>query len=267
MTVDLAVAPFNSQQIAAFARDGYAVVPGLFTAAELEELIATSNELHAQGEIPGCFHALSPAETSDPLLLYPRMMQPHRVNRTALRYLLSPRWEPHLRSLFGEAPIAAQSMYYWKPPGARGQALHQDNFYLKAYPGTCLAAWLAVDPADRENGGLFVVPGSHAMDLFCPEAADPTISFTKELVPVPEGLQPVPVDLDAGDVLFFGGNLIHGSEPNRSPDRFRRSFICHYVGASSEEIARSYKPLYRFDATRFDIATATGGGPCGTPHN
>ena len=158
-------------------------------------------------------------------------------------------------------------MFYWKPPGARGQALHQDNFYLKAYPGTCLAAWLAVDSADRENGGLFVVPGSHAMDLFCPEEADPAISFTKELVPVPEGLQPVPVDLDAGDVLFFGGNLIHGSEPNRSGNRFRRSFICHYVGASSEEIARSYKPLYRFDATRFDIATATGGGPCGTPQS
>ena len=103
------------------------------------------------------------------------------------------------------------------------------------------------------------------MDLFCPEEADPTISFTKELVPVPEGLQPVPVDLDAGDVLFFGGNLIHGSEPNRSGNRFRRSFICHYVGASSEEIARSYKPLYRFDATRFDIATAPAAAPAAPP--
>ena len=103
------------------------------------------------------------------------------------------------------------------------------------------------------------------MDLFCPEEADPTISFTKEFVPVPEGLQPVPVDLDAGDVLFFGGNLIHGSEPNRSRDRFRRSFICHYVGASAEEIARSYKPLHRFDTTRFDIETATRRRPLRHP--
>ena len=160
MTVDLAAATLSPQQITAFARDGYVVVPGLFDAAELQTLITTCDELHAQGEIPGCFQALSPAETSDPLLLYPRMMQPHRVSRRALRYLLSPRWEPHLRALLGEAPIAAQSMFYWKPPGARGQALHQDNFYLKAYPGTCLAAWLAVDPADRENGGLFVVPAA-----------------------------------------------------------------------------------------------------------
>ena len=144
---------------------------------------------------------MSPAETSDPLLLYPRMMQPHRVNRTALRYLLSPRWEPHLRALLREAPIAAQSMFYWKPPGARGQALHQDNFYLKAYPDTCLAAWLAVDPATARTVAYSWFQAVMPWTSSARREADPTISFTKEFVPVPEGLQPVPVDLDAGDVL------------------------------------------------------------------
>jgi ectoine hydroxylase-related dioxygenase (phytanoyl-CoA dioxygenase family) len=165
--------------------------------------------------------------------------------------------------LLGEAPIAAQSMFYWKPPGARGQALHQDNFYLKVHPGTCIAAWVAIDPADRENGGLSVVPGSHRMDLFCPEEADPGTSFTREFVPVPSGLNSVPTNLDAGDVLFFGGNLIHGSEPNRTADRFRRSFICHYIGESARELSRWYRPIYRFDGTEVEIGDATGGGPCG----
>ena len=102
------------------------------------------------------------------------------------------------------------------------------------------------------------------MDLFCPEEADPTVSFTKEFVPVPDGLAQVPVDLEPGDVLFFGGNVIHGSESNRTSDRFRRSFICHYIGESSQEVSRFYKPLYWFDGTEVTVPDATGGGPCGT---
>jgi len=249
-------------QLDSFDRDGFIILPGLFTRPEIRELEDAHNALYAQREIPRCFSA-NP-DDPDPLKRYPRMMHPHRVDATAMRYMLHPKLEPVLAALFGEAPIAAQSMYYWKPPTARGQALHQDNFYLKAYPGTCLAAWVPVDRADRENGGLFVVPGSHKMDLFCPEEADTTVSFTKEFVPVPEGLEQVPVDLDPGDVLFFGGNVIHGSEPNGTTDRFRRSFICHYIGGSSQEISRYYRPLYWFDGTEVNVPDATGGGPCGS---
>ena len=136
--------------------------------------------------------------------------------------------------------LAAQSMFYFKPPGARGQALHQDNFYLRVEPGTCVAAWIACDVIDRENGGLEVVPGTHRMDVFCPEEADEGLSFAREYVPPPPGLAPVPVDMEPGDVLFFNGSLVHGSQPNRSADRFRRSFIGHYVGRSTERIGRFY---------------------------
>jgi phytanoyl-CoA hydroxylase len=270
MTLDLATprpapvpALLSPAQLEAFERDGYTVVRGLFGPAELEELMREFDALHARGEIPGCFKAAPATPGADPLLVYPRMMHPHRVSRLAMHYLVHPKLEPILHQLFGEPPIAAQSMWYWKPPGARGQALHQDNFYLRVHPGTCLAAWLAVDRADRENGGLFVAPGSHKLDVFCPDEADLTVSFTRHFVPVPEGLEEVPADLEGGDVLFFGGNLIHGSQPNRSQHRFRRSFICHYVGESAKEIGRHYKPLYRFDGTEVKVDDATGAGPCG----
>ncbi|HLQ32297.1 MAG TPA: phytanoyl-CoA dioxygenase family protein [Chloroflexota bacterium] len=248
-------------ELAAFERDGYAIVRGLFTTGEIDELIETFNALHARGAIPGCFEAIPEAE--DPLDVYPRMMHPHRISQVAMHYMLHPKLEPILYALLNEPPIAAQSMFYWKPPSARGQALHQDNYYLRVSPGTCLAAWLALDRADRENGGLFVAPGSHKLELFCPEEADLSVSFAGEYVPLPKGLAEVPVDLDPGDVLFFGGSLIHGSQPNRKSDRFRRSFICHYIGPSAEEVSPYYKPLYRFDGTELVIADATGGGPCG----
>ena len=58
-----------------------------------------------------------------------------------------------VQDLIGPA-YGAQSMFYFKPPTARGQALHQDNLFLRAHPETCLAVWIAIDDCDGENGGL-----------------------------------------------------------------------------------------------------------------
>jgi ectoine hydroxylase-related dioxygenase (phytanoyl-CoA dioxygenase family) len=122
-----------------------------------------------------------------------------------------------------------------------------------------------VDDADRENGGMVVVPGSGTIDLVCPEETDKTQFFTSHHVPVPAGLQETPVDLQAGDVLFFNGAIIHGSYPNTSKDRFRRALIFHYVPQSSMEVARGYRPLLAFDGTEVLKEDAQGGGPCGAP--
>ncbi len=255
----------TATQVGDFQEQGYLVVKGLLAPDEVRALLDRFMDLHAQGPIPGHFAPTAPKEAGgDILKLYPRMLHPHQVDDLALRYLLDARVAAILRDLLGEEPLAAQSMFYFKPAGARGQALHQDNFYLKVEPGTCIAAWMALDPADRANGGLEVVPGTHAMDIFCPEESDPGVSFTRDYVPVPPGLEAVPVDLAPGDVLFFNGSLVHGSNPNRTADRFRRSFIGHYIGRSSERMALWYRPVLTMDGEEVEIAENTDGGPCGT---
>ena len=254
------------EDVAAFQRDGFVIVRNLFDREEVAELQAALDAIYERGSVPGCFSAVPIEEAKakgDILLAYPRMMHPHRVSDVAMRSMLHPKYAAVLEALLGEPPIAAQSMFYWKPPTARGQAFHQDNFYLKVHPGTCVASWLAMDEIDEENGCLFVAPGSHKLDIFCPEEADLEVSFTRHYVPVPEGLPQVPVRMAAGDVLFFGGNLIHGSFPNRST-RFRRSFICHYAGASAHELSKYYFPLYDMRGGVVERDVATGGGPCGT---
>jgi ectoine hydroxylase-related dioxygenase (phytanoyl-CoA dioxygenase family) len=253
------------QQLRAFHDDGYLIVRGLVAPEEVQALIDAFMAMHAGGPIPGCFAPAPPEEANgDSLKLYPRMMNPHRVNEVALRYLLDDRIAAILADLFGEEPLAAQSMLYFKPAGARGQALHQDNFFLKVEPGTCIAAWMALDPVDRENGGLEVVPGTHRMDIFCPDEADADLSFTREFVPVPPGLAAIPADLAPGDVLFFNGSLVHGSGPNRSADRFRRTFIGHYIGRSAERMSHWYRPILTMAGEEVAIAENADGGPCGT---
>lgn len=63
--------------------------------------------------------------------------------------------------------------------------------------------------------------------------ADTGLSFTGGGTELPEGLQELGIDMEPGDALLFGGFLVHGSYPNTTSDRFRRSFICHFIGASA----------------------------------
>jgi hypothetical protein len=263
----------SDAQRARFDRDGFLALRGLFSAAEIDDIRATFMETAKDGPVPGLSDVPkaregAPAVSSDPLSFYPRMLSPHKhpdkpVGPLAMRYMREARLRPILAELFGEEPFACSSMFYFKPPGARGQDLHQDNFYLRVKPGTCMAAWLAVDDADEGNGGMMFVPQTAALDIACPELADASLSFTTEHVEPPPGLHPRMMRLKAGDVLFFNGSVIHGSTPNASADRFRRSLIFHYIPKSTVEMSHYYEAL-SFDGARLDIGVNMDGGPCGT---
>lgn len=238
------------------------MIPGLFTKAEAAHYRDHYMELRKQ-ERWGDFAGVNPS-SDDPLLRYPRMIHMHRWDPISLAWLIEPRLRTVLTALLGMEPFAVQTMLYFKPPGARGQALHQDQFYLRASPGTCCAAWMALDDCDEENGCMQVVPGSHHLPLLCTIEADTAQSFTDVAVPIPPGMTAVPVEMRAGDVLFFNGQLIHGSYPNRSKDRFRRALIGHYVTGDAERVNAFYHPALRMDGS--PIALEVGSGepePCG----
>ena len=258
----------GAAQAAQFERDGFLAVRGLISPGEIAQIRATFMDAAADGPVEGLSDLPRSGAANDPLSRFPRMMHPHKhedkaVGRLAMRYMLDPRLRPILADLFGEEPFAVQSMFYFKPPGARGQDLHQDNFYLRVKPGTCMAAWVAVDDADADNGGMMCVPQTSMLDIACPEPSDPALFFTTEHVEPPAGLEPQMMELKAGDVLFFNGSVIHGSTPNTSADRFRRSLIFHYVPESTREISHWYEAM-SFEGAAQDIAVNMDGGPCGT---
>lgn len=242
-------------------REGYYLAEGVFSPDEIERIREHFMAWNASDRKED-FDKVDPTG-EDPLAKYPRIIHPHRKDPLSLDFMLDHRLRDVMTELLGEEPLAAQTMFYFKPPTARGQALHQDQMYLRAQPGTCLAAWLAVDDCDVENGCMEIVPGSHTLPLLCHVEADITQSFTSKTVPVPEGYTPIPALMKAGDVLFFHGNLIHGSGANTSTHRFRRALIGHYITADAKEAAHFYHPLLRFDGTTADLEDAPSGGACG----
>lgn len=247
-----------------FDRDGVVQVANLLTAAEAAEIgAAYTDRIESDTRIGHDDHV----SAADVLHRYPRVIHPHREDsaegRRVRALMLDERVQAAVTELIGPA-WGAQSMFYFKPPGARGQALHQDNTFLRAHPETCLAVWIAIDDCDPANGSLRVVPGSHRQPLLCAEPSDTETSFTKEQVPVPEDVEIRSTTMAAGDALLFHGSLVHGSLPNTTTDRFRRALIFHYVPQASVEVASFYQPLLAPDGSPARIGESDLGGPCGT---
>jgi phytanoyl-CoA hydroxylase len=248
----------TQEQKQSFAQDGYLIVRRLFSQEETEFLTQHYMELHEKDATDA-----DRSSEEDPLKRFPRLLMMHRYDPISLEWMLDRRIAAVLNELLGKDPFAVQTMIYYKPPQARGQALHQDQYFLRAQPGTCIAAWMALDRCDDENGCLQVVPGSQNWPLLCTTKADTTQSFTDMTVPIPAGTEAVPAVLDPGDVLFFNGQLVHGSGPNHTTDRFRRSLIGHYIEGDANQVATYYHPVLRMDGSEVKLDVSEGGGACG----
>lgn len=261
-TAQGATGPLSEAELRQWDEDGFVLAKGVYDANEVEEIRAFYDGV-AAGAVPD--HYKPDFDSDEPLKRYPRVMHPHRWHEPSLGYLLKPSIGASLEQLLGEPAVACQLMYFYKPPGSPGQALHQDNFYLAVKPTTCIAAWTAIDHVDRDNGGLVVVPGTHRDEIQCPTAEEFERTKRTNLAEIPKGRKVVHVDMEPGDTLYFNGSVIHGSGPNRTKDRWRRSFIGHYMPASSTHVNGGYFPVYDFDGNVIDehYAKAQAGGPCG----
>lgn len=246
----------------AFDQDGYVIVKGLFSLEEAEFYKEHYTQMRL-AENARMDQRINNPTTNDPLLQWPRLMMMHRHDDVSRQWLLDQRINQCLTGLLGKEPYAVQTMFYFKPPQARGQALHQDNYYLRVQPGTCVAAWMAVDRCDEANGCLQVVPGSQDWPILCTVKADTSKSFTDVTVPVPPEHPVMPVIMDPGDVLFFNGQIVHGSLANSTDDRFRRSLIAHYIEGDAQQVSKWYFPVLRMDGSEVTIEQSANGSECG----
>ena len=137
---------------------------------------------------------------------------------------------------FGEAPclsLAHHNCMMTKHP-AYGSLTgwHRDARYWSFERDDLVSTWLALGGETIQNGGLWFVPGSHAM-AFTSERFDAQKFFRAE-VPENEALirGAVSPELDAGDVVFFHCNTLHSAGQNQTGD-VKFSLVFTYHGASN----------------------------------
>jgi ectoine hydroxylase-related dioxygenase (phytanoyl-CoA dioxygenase family) len=242
-----------------FRRDGFLVVRGLVSAADIAELKAHTEDLMAgrlpeqQPDAPEDLRLPAPPANVSPLERAQAVARIHMLHRKLAlheRYLLHPRVLDVLETLIGPDVLALQTMLFLKPPGSAGQGWHQDTYYIPTHPDTLCGAWIAIDPCDEYNGAMWMAKGSNLEPVFPPKGEGaygdrhlpdvPAVGGVSDVVDERNDLSPladrypqVLVPAQPGDVVFFGGHILHRSKSNVTADRFRRSFVSHYCNARS----------------------------------
>ncbi len=242
------------QEYVTFHEQGFLVVKGLVPVDDVQELAEhTEDLLYSRETIPGVPPPPVDLSPEQKLQYWLRVHMLHRVHPLHERFLLHPRILDVLEALIGPDVLALQSMLFFKQPGQPGQGYHQDSYYIPTFPDTLIGAWLAVDRADEENGCLWMTVGSqnepvypdsdgvtgnghHGLGdlepIYSASNTDETKNGLTRVAHKYTGRE-VKAEVDPGDVVFFGGHILHRSHSNRSPDRLRRSFVGHYCNARS----------------------------------
>ena len=229
-----------------FRRQGFLVVPGLVTAAEIAEVRAHTEDLmqgrlpEQQGTVMGDRNPnadtgtstqgleappahLSPSEKAEFFL---RIHMLHRKLELHERYLLHPRVLDVLQALIGPDVLALQTMLFLKPPGKPGQGWHQDSYYIPTHPDSLCGAWIAIDDCDELNGTMWMATGSQHEPVYPPVSGygygDQTLGDItavggvsnpddelNDLARIADRHPQLLVTAKAGDVVFFGGHVLH----------------------------------------------------------
>ncbi|WP_127579003.1 phytanoyl-CoA dioxygenase family protein [Paenibacillus koleovorans] len=152
-----------------------------------------------------------------------------------------------MAKLFGEPAKLAQDQAILKPPtGGAEKPWHQDMAYGPlAYDKSVIGLWMALDPAELDNGCMHVIPYSHR-EGGVPHYAVRDWQLCDVAVQVNRD---VAVPLKPGGMLIFSGLLHHGTPPNFSPKR-RRALQIHYAPQSAVKLTpQEYKRMFTNEMT------------------
>lgn len=136
-----------------------------------------------------------------------------------------------------------QDSLWWKPPGGKAVALHQDSTYISVNvtPEETLTCWVALDDVDAQIGTIEYVPGSHrwtmttSLDEFHAPNADYRSSMYKAAAAAGvSDPQVVQIEMPAGSCVIHDGNIWHGSDRNHRSDRPRRSIGIHLLSSDAQ---------------------------------
>jgi len=139
-------------------------------------------------------------------------------------------------------PRLWQSMYIFKQPGIGGVVdWHQDATFFLTEPLSVTTFWFALEDATVENGCLWVEPGGHRgplRELFVREG-DVVRKQRLDDTPWPTGEYAQPLPVSAGTLVCFHGLLPHYSAPNRSPIS-RHAYSLHVTDARATYAASNW---------------------------
>jgi ectoine hydroxylase len=216
----------NDEQVAAFDRDGYLIVRGLYSPDEVQLLhriaradMEHNKQAHAAKDADGRESKLWLTDDTDKADIYNAICHGRRMVETMARLLGDEVYLYHYKMMLKEPRVGGawewhQDYGYW-----------YSNNCLFPHMGSCM---IAVDRASKANGCLQVIPGSHKMGRIEHGTFGTQTGADPDRVQLAlEHMELVYAEMDPGDALFFHSNTLHRSDANTSDDP-RWTLICCY---------------------------------------
>lgn len=232
--------------------EGYAIIRGFLSAAEIGEISAEVDRLYAEG-------LKHHATYRDHNLLFEVLNDPRARRRVVLQAhwtaWISPLMERMRRSehyfrvlepFLGSDIKQITHQLHWKPPGAKytSYRFHQDARFregsIKSFDllHSTVTTGLAIDRQTVENGALRIIPRSQRLGYLGLSDDGPImVGQTQDEDLRRAGLDPasmVTCEMEPGDLLLWTLFTVHGSAPNVS-SYDRRFMINSYVRAADSD--------------------------------
>jgi len=233
--------PLSDTLAAEFHHQGFTLARGMFDPEEIDLLRRAAKEDkslddHSFGRDDGAGRIVRLSLWNHPGdTLYGMFARCETIVRSAEKLLGGEVYHYHSKMIMKDARVGGA----W--------AWHQDYGYW--YQNGVLfplltSAFIAVDPATRENGCMQVIPGSHKLGRIEHTLTGDQAGADRERVKaILERMPLAHIEMEPGDVLFFHSNLLHRSDDNRS-EHPRWAMICCYNAARNDPYKESHHPRY-----------------------
>jgi ectoine hydroxylase-related dioxygenase (phytanoyl-CoA dioxygenase family) len=242
----------SQEQVDAFRRDGFVVVPDLLSPHEVQRFgVAVDAAVAArmawdsrqlteksryEQSFQQCLNLWEDNADVRPLTFHPRIAAAaaHLLGVSAIRL-----W--HDQALYKEA-------------GGRSTDAHQDQPYWPIRETDTITAWIPFDGSQLDAGAMGYVPGSHRfgvrkfVNIFFDEQPYDIVNG-----PEARGVAPVFVEVQRGSVAFHHGLTFHVAQPNRSKRTRRVHTMIFFRDGSTRGSERPHPSVDRGAIAKGDV--------------
>jgi ectoine hydroxylase-related dioxygenase (phytanoyl-CoA dioxygenase family) len=219
----------TEDQVRFYEENGYVSGIQILNDSQIEalraELEALTNPAHPGH---GLFYEFHSNESSDPATVLFHALGAWRIATGFHDLLWHPAFTIPAAQLLGGPVRFWHDQLFCKPAHHGGVvAWHQDySYWTRTRPMGHLTCWIGLDDADRENGCICYIPGSHRWELLPVTglAGDMNSIHTVLRADQKRQFKPVHVELKAGEAAFHHPLMVHGSYENRTA-RSRRATV------------------------------------------
>lgn len=242
----------TDEQVAFFHENGYLSGIRILDDTQIAVLRGELAELTDPNH-PGhhLFYEFHTNESTDPNTVVFHALGHWRITPGFHDVLWSPAFLMAARQLLGGGVRFWHDQIFSKPARHGGVvAWHQDySYWTRTGPMNHLTCWIGLDDADRHNGCLQYIPGSHRWGLLERPVLTGEMDGLKQFLNEDQKKameNPVAIEMKAGYGTFHHPLMVHGSYANDT-DRPRRAFVLNVfkdgVISNSDEVLLEGVPV------------------------